>query len=279
MFLQIFIMKPTFIPFFLMGISFLSAQTLVINEIESDSPGADDAEFIELYSTTPNTNLDGYVLVLFNGNGDNSYAAYDLDGYSTDANGYFVIGDSGVTGVMEVFSSSSSSNIQNGPDAVALYQANDTDFQNNTPVTTTNLIFAVVYGNNDIDDVGLLSGLGETIQYDEGTGGNGATNSLQRQADGSFKAGAPSPNTINQVLSVSKSKISALHIYPNPVVNTLFIDGLNEDTTVSVFSLTGQLVLRTRTNHSVDVSRLVTGVYLFEITHNGESIQRKLIKH
>ena len=279
MFLQIFIMKPTFIPFFLMGISFLSAQTLVINEIESDSPGADDAEFIELYSTTPNTNLDGYVLVLFNGNGDNSYAAYDLDGYSTDANGYFVIGDSGVTGVMEVFSSSSSSNIQNGPDAVALYQANDTDFPNNTPVTTTNLIFAVVYGNNDIDDVGLLSGLGETIQYDEGTGGNGATNSLQRQADGSFKAGAPSPNTINQVLSVSKSKISALHIYPNPVVNTLFIDGLNEDTTVSVFSLTGQLVLRTRTNHSVDVSRLVTGVYLFEITHNGESIQRKLIKH
>ena len=141
------------------------------------------------------------------------------------------------------------------------------------------MIFAVVYGNNDIDDVGLLSGLGETIQYDEGTAGNGATNSLQRQADGSFKAGAPSPNTINQVLSVSKSKISALHIYPNPVVNTLFIDGLNEDTTVSVFSLTGQLVLRTRTNHSVDVSRLVTGVYLFEITHNGESIQRKLIKH
>ena len=146
---------------------------------------------------------------------------------------------------MEVFSSSSSSNIQNGPDAVALYQANDTDFQNNTPVTTTNLIFAVVYGNNDIDDVGLLSGLGETIQYDEGTGGNGATNSLQRQADGSFKAGAPSPNTINQVLSVSKSKISALHIYPNPVVNTLFIDGLNEDTTVSVFSLTGQRVAYT----------------------------------
>lgn len=272
-------MKPTFIPFFLMGISFLSAQTLVINEIESDSPGTDDAEFIELYSTSPNTNLDGYVLVLFNGNGDNSYAAYDLDGYSTDANGYFVIGDSGVTGVMEVFSSSSSSNIQNGPDAVALYQANDTDFPNNTPVTTTNLIFAVVYGNNDSDDVGLLSGLGETIQYDEGTGGNGATNSLQRQADGSFKAGAPSPNTINQVLSVSKSKISTLQIYPNPVVNTLFIDGLNEDTTVSVFSLTGQLVLRTRTNHSVDVSRLVTGVYLFEITHNGESIQRKLIKH
>ena len=272
-------MKPTITPFFLMGISFLNAQSLVINEIESDSPGADEAEFIELYSTTPNTSLDGYVLVLFNGGDDASYAAYDLDGYSTDANGYFVIGDSGVTGVMEVFSSSSTSNIQNGADAVALYQANKSDFPDNTPVTTTNLVDAVVYGNNDSDDVGLLSGLGETIQYDEGTGGNGATNSLQRQADGSFKAGTPSPNTGNQVLSILASKVSALHIYPNPVVNTLFIDGLNEDTTVSVFSLTGQLVLRTRTNHSVDVSGLVTGVYLFEITQNGESIQRKLIKH
>lgn len=276
LFLQIFIMKPTFIPFFLMGISFLSAQTLVINEIESDSPGADDAEFIELYSTTPNTNLDGYVLVLFNGNGDNSYAAYDLDGYSTDANGYFVIGDSGVTGISITLLSSG---LQNGPDAVALYQANKSDFPNDTPVTTTNLVDAVVYDNNHPDDTALLTGLGETTQFNEDNGDNGATNSLQRQADGSFKAGAPSPNTINQVLSVSKSKISAIHIYPNPVVNTLFIDGLNEDTTVSVFSLTGQLVLRTRTNHSVDVSRLVTGVYLFEITHNGESIQRKLIKH
>lgn len=268
-------MKPTFIPFFLMGISFLNAQSLVINEIESDSPGTDDAEFIELYSTTPNTSLDGYVLVLFNGGDDASYAAYDLDGYSTDANGYFVIGDSGVTGVSITFLSSG---LQNGPDAVALYQANKSDFPNDTPVTTTNLVDAVVYDNNHADDTALLTGLGETTQFNEDEGDNGATNSLQRQADGSFKAGTPSPNTGNQVLSILASKVSALHIYPNPVVNTLFIDGLNEDTTVSVFSLTGQLVLRTRTNHSVDVSGLVTGVYLFEITQNGESIQRKLIK-
>lgn len=269
-------MKPTITPFFLMGISFLNAQSLVINEIESDSPGADEAEFIELYSTTPNTSLDGYVLVLFNGGDDASYAAYDLDGYSTDANGYFVIGDSGVTGVSIIFLSSG---LQNGPDAVALYQANKSDFPNDTPVTTTNLVDAVVYDNNHADDTALLTGLGETTQFNEDEGDNGATNSLQRQADGSFKAGTPSPNTGNQVLSVLASKVSALHIYPNPVVNTLFIDGLNEDTTVSVFSLTGQLVLRTRTNHSVDVSGLVTGVYLFEITQNGESIQRKLIKH
>ena len=62
-------------------------------------------------------------------------------------------------------------------------------------------------------------------------------------------------------------------------MNTIYIDGLNEDAEVSVFSLTGQLVLRTNTTHSVDVSELLTGVYLFEATHNGESMRRKLIKH
>ena len=271
-------MKTLFFLLLVFVTTFSTAQ-LYINEIESDSPGTDDAEFIELYSTTPNTSLNGYVLVLFNGSDDASYAAYDLDGYTTDANGYFVIGDTGVTGVMKVFSSSSSSNIQNGPDAVALYQANDTDFPSDTSVTTTNLVDAVVYDNNHPDDTTLLTGLGETTQFNEDEDDNGATNSLQRQADGSFKAGAPSPNTSNQVLSVLTSKASTLHIYPNPVVNTLFIDGLNEETTVSVFSLTGQLVLHTRTNHSVNLSGLVSGVYLLEIIHNGESTQHKLIKH
>jgi len=40
---------------------------------------------------TGNTDLSGLVVVLFNGNGDISYNAFDLDGYSTDADGYFVI--------------------------------------------------------------------------------------------------------------------------------------------------------------------------------------------
>lgn len=46
-----------------MGMGFLNAQTLVINEIDPDSPGADTAEFIELYSSTPNLALDGYALM------------------------------------------------------------------------------------------------------------------------------------------------------------------------------------------------------------------------
>ena len=43
-------MKPIYILFTFVGVGFLNAQTLVINEIDPDSPGADTAEFIELYS-------------------------------------------------------------------------------------------------------------------------------------------------------------------------------------------------------------------------------------
>ena len=269
-------MKPLFFLLLVFATTFSTAQ-LYINEIESDSPGTDDAEFIELYSASPNTNLDGYVLVLFNGSDDASYAAYDLDGYSTDANGYFIIADSGVSGVSITLLSSG---LQNGPDAIALYQADKSDFPNDTPVTTTNLIDAVVYdANGKEDDTALLTGLGETTQFNENEGDNGATNSLQRQADGSFKTGTPSPNTSNQVLSTIAAKASVLQIYPNPVAHTIFIDGLNEEAMVSIFSLTGQSVLQMRTNQSIDVSGLATGVYMLEITHEKTTTQRKLIKH
>src|SRR6185369_10225897 len=76
------------------------ATNVIINEIDADTPGTDTAEFIELYDgAVGNTSLNGLVVVLFNGNGDVSYNAYDLDGRTTDANGYFVIGDTLVPGV------------------------------------------------------------------------------------------------------------------------------------------------------------------------------------
>src|SRR5829696_1302121 len=50
---------------------------VIINEVDSDTPGTDIAEFIELYDGgVGNTPLDGYVVVFFNGGAvnDASYA-------------------------------------------------------------------------------------------------------------------------------------------------------------------------------------------------------------
>jgi hypothetical protein len=128
---------------------------LVINELDADTPGVDAAEFIEIYDGGHgNSALDGLVLVFYNGSGDVSYYAIDLDSYTTDANGYFVAGNAAVPGVDVTFAGNL---LQNGQDAVALYWGDAADFPNNTPVTTANLVDAIVYDTDDADDPGLLA--------------------------------------------------------------------------------------------------------------------------
>ena len=110
------------------------------------------AEFVELYDGgVGNTALDGLVLVLFNGSDDASYDAVDLDGFTTNSAGFFVVDGSVFGGTSNL--------IQNGADGVGLFTGKDTDFPNDTPATTTNLLDAVVYGTNDADDTGLLLSL------------------------------------------------------------------------------------------------------------------------
>ena len=100
-----------------------------------------------------NTPLDGFVLVNYNGSNNTSYNAFDLDGFSTNAEGYFVIGNADVANVNLVVPGNS---FQNGADAVVLYFGDATSFPNGTAVVTENIIDAVVYDTNDADDAELL---------------------------------------------------------------------------------------------------------------------------
>ena len=156
------------------------ATNVLINELDSDTPGMDAAEFIELYDGgAGGTALDGLVVVFYNGSNDLSYAAFDLDGLHTNASGYFTLGDPGVPGVDFVIDSNI---LQNGADAVAILAGNATDFPAGTAVTTANLLDAVVYGTDDTDDPGLLALLNPgQPQVNEGSGG---TQSIQRCPNG-----------------------------------------------------------------------------------------------
>jgi DNA/RNA endonuclease G (NUC1) len=183
------------------------ATNVIINEVDSDTPGTDTAEFVELYDGgVGNTPLDGLVVVFYNGGNNASYAAFDLDGYSTNASGYFTLGNPGVPNVDLTFSPGASGLLQNGPDAVALYAGDATDFPNNTPVTTTNLVDAIVYGTDDPDATGLLGLLNASQpQVNENGGGSGTTQSSQRCPNGSGGArntstyfqGTPTPGAVN----------------------------------------------------------------------------------
>lgn len=184
--------------FFLGGLMF--AQVIVINELDSDTPGVDDKEFLELKSATPNFPLDGYIVVFFNGSssgGNRSYLAYDLAGYVTDGNGLLLIGSTAVVPFPQYIIPVSV--IQNGADAVAIYQASIDDFPGETLATQDNLIDALVYGTNDAEATELLNLLGLTEQINEGAGNN--TNSIQRFVDGegnvTYQATSPTPRQNN----------------------------------------------------------------------------------
>jgi len=191
-----------FIALFFIGFSYLAtSQVLLINELDPDNPGIDDKEIIELKSETPNFSTDGYILVFFNGSssgGDSSYLVLDLNGYETDINGLLTIGSVGLTPAPQVIISDNV--IQNGADAVGIYQAAVEDFPEGTLATQTNLIDALVYGTNDSPDTALLSLLGESEQYnDNDTDVN--LRSIQRFEDGmgieTYSAATPTPRRPN----------------------------------------------------------------------------------
>jgi hypothetical protein len=191
----------------------VSFSQIVINELDCDTPGVDTLEFVELKSDTPNFPLDGYVVVFFNGsaNGMNtSYLALDLDGYITDVNGLLLIGSNSVNPVPQYLIPENT--IQNGADAVAIYQADDLDFeiQVTTAYVDETLIDVLLYQTNDSDGTGLIpifSAFKSDIQIiNEGAGNN--TNSIQRNNDGSYTVATPTPRQLNDGSGVSLNGIA-----------------------------------------------------------------------
>ncbi|MFC1852462.1 hypothetical protein ACFL27_19875, partial [candidate division CSSED10-310 bacterium] len=158
---------------------------VIINEVDCDTPGTDDHDFIELYDGgAGNTPLDGLVVVLYNGSNNLSYEAFDLDGYTTDANGYFLLGNALVTPTPDIIFADNL--LQAGADAVALYSGDGADFPDDTPVTDVNLVDALVYDTNDADDPELLVLLNPgQPQVNEDGNGDKDNHSMQRCPNGS----------------------------------------------------------------------------------------------
>lgn len=184
---------------FLLFFSFNSYTQVVINEIDPDTPSTDVKEFIELHSSIPNYSLNGFVLVFFNGTtagtGNSSYFAIDLDGYTTDVNGNFLIGNSQVSPAPII--DLPETTLQNGPDAIALYIGNASDFPLNTIASTTNLIHAIAYSNSTTAPTVLMTALGLTSFVNENSTSNAANHSIQRKNDGTFEVKLPTPGMNN----------------------------------------------------------------------------------
>jgi hypothetical protein len=179
-------------------ITSLQAQ-VVINEVDSDTPGLDVTEFIELKSTTPYFSLDGYSMVMFNGSssglGTLSYYSINLDGLVTDGNGIVLIGNEQVIPSASMLFPQNT--IQNGPDAIAIYFQDASNYPIDTPANATNLIDALVYGTGATQASNLKTILGVSTQVNENINSAAASQSIQRKNDGTYEVKLPTPRANN----------------------------------------------------------------------------------
>jgi hypothetical protein len=239
-------------------------ETLVINEVDSDTPGFDDREFIELFGES-NFSLDGLTLVLYRGNNNTVYEAYDLSPYSLNAEGFFVIGSAAVTNVGLVIPDNT---LRNGPDAIAIYAAPVTDFPDGTAVVLDNLIDALVYDTNDPDAPALLPLLLQgQPQVNEGANNNAALESMSRVPDGgaqrvteTYFMQIPTPGTFN-VPACDGASIAFAEGDPNAL--TVCIDIAGDPIAVDVLnSLTENDYALVVTNTSNQIIQVVMGTDL-----------------
>ena len=205
--------------FFLICVSFGFSQTVVINELDPDTPGTDVREFIELKSfdtngvALPNYPLDGYVLVFYNAgstspySGTLSYFSLGLDGLVTDINGLVLVGNSQVSPTPpRLFPSNT---LQNGPDVLALYLGSEADFPQFTSATTTNLVDAVAYSNaSNTQPTALMNILGISTCINENATSNAQNHSIQRKNDGTYEVKVPTPGVNNDGSGIPINYIS-----------------------------------------------------------------------
>ena len=176
---------------------------LQINELDANQIGYDKEEFVEISTGVPNVNLNGYSLVAFSGaQADMSYMSIQLNG-TTDANGLLLVGNANV--VPPGGLTFGADTLQNGADAVGIFQSPASTFPSDSPATTNRLIDALVYSSGEGPDESLLDlffgvmGTPQRVQVNETT-----TTSIQRCTHGRrdgrrFATGTPTPGAPNNV--------------------------------------------------------------------------------
>ena len=184
------------------------ATNVIINEVDADTPGADAAEFVELYDGgVGNTPLDGLVVVFYNGIQRSVVRGVRSRRLPYQRQRVLHAWKPWRTWCrFRLQSRERLGLLQNGADAVALFAGNAADFPTGTAVTTTNLQDAIVYDTDDADDSGLLVLLNPgQPQVNENGGGSGDTQSSQRCPNGSggarntstYSQGTPTPGARN----------------------------------------------------------------------------------
>jgi len=249
---------------------------VVINEVDARTGANENEEFIELIGL-PGASLNGIVVVLFDGTSPSgsSYAAFDLEGYAFNENGFLVIGNTAVPSTQILFPDNF---LSNGPAAVALYQGNDSDWPDGSLPSVTSLVDAIVYGPSGSAHDMLLNTLtpGQPLVIESTPGANQNT-SLSRLPDGgapflssAFVNHQPTPGSLNAnasppclggTIQLSESQLPNLCLEePNAPLFFFFNDAIGEESLIVALDEDG-LIVRIAENGELNFNGLPAAIY------------------
>ncbi|MCT4581815.1 MAG: T9SS type A sorting domain-containing protein [Flavobacteriales bacterium] len=112
-------------------------------------------------------------------------------------------------------------------------------------------------GNATIDANGLLTAIG-----------NGTVDVIATANDGSGVTGSATITITNQGVGIKESTLSAVTVYPNPVVDLLFIDSQQLPITrLQLMDLSGKIIqsIQHQNIKNIEVSTLKQGVYFLKV--------------
>lgn len=263
--------RITLLSTLLFAVGFAVGQTIVINEIDYDQSGTDNAEFIELKNTGSSpVNLNGYYLFLISGGGTvpSVYDSITLPSFTLSAGAYYVIcGDTANVKPCHYEVSPSTNLIQNGgsgtsgPDAVALHHPSKTRMD--VVSYEGSLTGYVEVSGNGIKDNpnNLESGIS---RIPDGMDTQNNDQDFRRKC---ISPGAANLNTDTNcvvVTSVEPQKTSngRVTISPNPSNGTIFFSASKGNPSrIEVIDWTGKTVKKSPFRKSLDLTTLPSGMY------------------
>lgn len=69
---------------------------------------------------------------------------------------------------------------------------------------------------------------------------------------------------VESATEIEELEISSVFVFPNPVSNTLYVQGVEDDAILEVYNLTGKSILKER-GTEIDVTSLNQGTYILRI--------------
>ncbi|MBK85708.1 MAG: hypothetical protein CMC86_00720 [Flavobacteriaceae bacterium] len=85
--------------------------------------------------------------------------------------------------------------------------------------------------------------------------------------------------TLNgEALSLQDFNSALIKIHPNPATNVLTISGLDNITSIRVYSVLGRLEKEVFNNYQIDISDLASGLYIIKVSDVRNTLTKKIIK-